>query len=156
MEATIAPTHPSSVLATSPAPAVPAAATTAKPSKRALWIGRVLSGLAIAFLLFSAFSKFSSAPEVAASFAQLGLSRDLATVLAILELSCVALFAFPPTATFGALLLTGYLGGAVAIHLRVGDPLLTHTLFPCYVGAIVWIALSLRDPRLPALLRPRA
>lgn len=141
-------------------PALPTAATTATaaattPSKRALWAGRVLTGLTVAFLLFSAFAKFSTAPETAAAFAELGLSMSMATSLAVLELTCIALYALPATANFGALLLTAYLGGAVAMHVRVGHPMLSHTLFPCYVGVFAWIGLALRRPHLLRALLTR-
>lgn len=126
-----------------------------KPGKRALWTGRVLTGLTVAFLLFSAFAKLSTAPETAASFAELGLPFSMATSLAILELTCIALYTLPATANFGALLLTAYLGGAVAMHVRVGHPMLTHTLFPCYLGALVWIGLALRRPHLLRALLTR-
>lgn len=153
MEATIDSARP--VLATTSAASV-ADPDRAAPSKRALWIGRVITGLTVAFLLFSAFAKFSTSPETAAAFAQLGLSMDLATSIAILELSCIALYAIPATANFGVLLLTAYLGGAVAMHVRVGHPMLSHTLFPCYLAVFAWIGLSLRRPHLlKALLRNR-
>ncbi len=126
-----------------------------KPGRRALWTGRVLTGLTVAFLLFSVVAKFSTAPETAATFAELGLPFSMATTLAILELTCVVLYALPATANFGALLLTAYLGGAVAMHVRVGHPMLSHTLFPCYVGAFVWIGLALRRPHLLRALLTR-
>ena len=86
--------------------------------------------------------------------AQLGWPADAGTAraLGILMLVSIALYAYPPTAFLGAVLITGYLGGAVATHVRVGSPLLTHTLFGVYVGVLAWAGLWLRDPRLRALL----
>jgi hypothetical protein len=75
--------------------------------------------------------------------------------IGLLELLCVLAYALPWTSTLGAVLLTGFLGGAIAIHVRVGDPLWSHVLFPAYVGVLVWAGLILREDRLRALLRPR-
>lgn len=91
------------------------------------------------------------APVVEAS-AKLGLPDHLAGGLAVLLLACLALYVVPRTAALGAVLLTGYLGGAVAIHLRIGDPLLSHTLFPVHVGAMLRAGLLLRDPRVRAVV----
>ena len=82
----------------------------------------------------------------------LGWPVSLAIPLGILLLSCLALYAIPRTAVLGAILLTGYLGGAVATHVRVADPLFSHVLFPVYVGAMLWGGLYLRDARLRALI----
>jgi hypothetical protein len=72
--------------------------------------------------------------------------------MGIVLLACVILYVIPQTSVLGAILLTGYLGGAVATHVRVGDPLLTHTLFPVYVGVLIWLGLYLRDGPLRALV----
>ena len=88
---------------------------------------------------------------VAEAFARLGYPVSLAVGIGILELTCLAIYVIPRTSLLGAVLLTGFLGGAVATHVRVEDPLLTHALFPTYVGALVWGGLWLRDARLRAL-----
>lgn len=118
-------------------------------------LGRVLSGLAVAFLLFSAGLKFVAPGIVHESMVQLGFPPHLAFGIGALELACTLLYAFPATARWGAVLLTGYLGGAVAVHLRLLDPWLSHTLFPVWLGAIAWAGLLLRDPPLRQLLRRR-
>jgi len=121
-------------------------------SRARLWTSRVLGGAAVAFLVFDAAIKLAVIPAVVNSFAQLGLPVALAQGIGVLELFCVSLYLFPATAALGAVLLTGFLGGAIAIHTRVGDPLLSHVLFPVYVGALVWTSLYLRDERVRALL----
>lgn len=125
-------------------------------ASRCVIVGRVVSGLAIAFLMFSSLIKFFAPAIVAESMAQLGFPPGLGTALGVLELTCTLLYAVPATARLGAILLTGYLGGAVATHLRMLDPWLSHTLFPVWIGILVWAGLALRDPALRAvLLRPR-
>ena len=120
----------------------------------ARWAGRVLTGIAVAFMLFDATIKFAHIPEVAGGSLKLGWPTHLNPVLGLVILGCLALHLWPRTAVLGATLLTGYLGGAVAIHLRVGDPLATHVLFPVYVGALFWAGLVLRDTRVRALVLP--
>lgn len=127
---------------------------TLSTSTRARWVNRVLTAIPTAFLAFSGVMKFLAPPEVTATNAHLGIPNELTQVIGVLELGLVVLYLIPRTAVLGAVLLTGYLGGAVAIHLRVGDPLATHTLFPIYVGALLWAALYLRDARVRGLLRP--
>jgi hypothetical protein len=129
--------------------------TFARASTAARWSGRVLTGIPVAFMLFDAAIKFAHIPEVAEASLQLGWPTHLNPVLGVLILSCLALYLWPRTAPLGATLLTGYLGGAVAIHLRVGDPLGSHVLFPVYVGALFWAGLALRDARVRALIFPR-
>lgn len=123
-------------------------------SKRMLAAGRALSALGVLFLLWDGVIKLMAIQPVVDSFARLGYPPALALGIGILELVCTALYVLPSTSFAGAVLLTGYLGGAVATHLRVGDPLLTHVLFPSYVGALVWGGLVLRDARLRALATP--
>lgn len=126
----------------------------AKTGRRS-WTGRVLSGLAVAFLLFDVVLKLAKVPVVDASMRELGWSADLARPLGATLLACLALYVVPRTASLGAVLLTGYLGGAIATHLRLGNPLFSHTLFPIYVAAFVWVGLALRDDRVRALFLPR-
>jgi hypothetical protein len=117
--------------------------------------GRVLSGIAILFFVMDAGGKLIAPEAMIAHSPPLGLPADPAfyrMLGAILGL-CTLLHAWPRTAFLGAVLLTGYLGGAIACHLRVGSPLLSHTLFGVYLGLFVWGGLWLRDARIRALLR---
>ena len=126
-------------------------ATTGRPAL----VGRVLSGLAIAFLLFDAGGKVAGVRQAVEGTVQLGYPAESLLGIGLVQLACVLLYAVPRTAILGALLLTGYLGGAVATHVRVGNPLLSHVLFPTYVAALVWGGLYLRDARLRALVPRR-
>jgi hypothetical protein len=130
----------------------------APASRKALWTGRILSGIVILFLLVDAGFKLIRplpAPAVQA-FGQLGYPIELAAGIGILLLCCVALYLIPRTSVLGAILLTGYLGGAVASHVRVGDPWFSHALFPVYIGLLIWGGLYLRDQRLRALIPLRS
>jgi hypothetical protein len=123
-------------------------------SNKALWAGRILSGLVVFFLLVDAGFKLIRplpAPAVEA-FGKLGYPVGYAAGIGILLLVCVATYLAPRTSVFGAILLTGYLGGAVASHVRVGDPWFSHALFPVYVGLLAWGGLYLRDQRLRVLI----
>ncbi|HEY6269273.1 MAG TPA: DoxX family protein [Candidatus Acidoferrum sp.] len=133
---------------------MPSDMQTAPVSKKGLWAGRIMSGLVILFLTFDVVFKFiKPAPApVVETMAHVGWAVSLAPVLGIILLVCVALYAIPLTSVLGAILLTGYLGGAIATHLRVGDPLFSHVLFPTYLGVLLWGGLYLRDTRLRALI----
>ena len=113
--------------------------------------GKFLSGLAAALLALDSIGKLVRARAVLDGTAQLGYSVDTVVPLGVLLLACVVIYVVPRTAILGALLLTGYLGGAVATHVRVGNPLFTHILAPTYVAALIWGGLMLRDARLRAL-----
>jgi hypothetical protein len=121
-------------------------------SKRSFVTGIVLTTLAALFLAFDGVMKLASIAPVRASMIQLGYPVELAPILGAVLLACVALYIYARTAPIGAVLLTGYLGGAVSTHVRVGDPLLSHALFPVYMGVIVWGGLYLRDARVRALV----
>ncbi|PWK68515.1 DoxX family protein [Aminobacter sp. AP02] len=121
-------------------------------SSPVLWTGRVLSGALIAFLVFDAVIKLVPLQVVIDTTAALGFPPELARTLGVLTLICTALYAWPRTAILGAILLTGYLGGAIAIHLRISNPLFSHTLFGVYLGLMAWGGLYLRDERLRALI----
>jgi len=121
-------------------------------SKKGVWAGRILSGLVVLFLIPDGIFKFIKPAPVVDAFAHVGLPLDISVTLGILLLLCTALYAIPPTSVLGAILLTGYLGGAVATHLRVGDPLFSHILFPVYLGVLLWLGLYLREKRLRALI----
>jgi len=123
----------------------PDAARTAKQRYRA---GIAVSALPVLFLLFDCVIKLVKIEAVVESFAQLGYPDSLARGIGILEAGCLALYLVPRTAILGAVVLTGFLGGAIATHLRVGDPLLSHVLVPAYVAALVWGGLLLRDDSL--------
>jgi hypothetical protein len=123
-------------------------------SKAARWTGYVMSGLVILFLLFDAGIKLVPLDIVTETSAQLGLPTDtaFARTLGILTLVGVALYAIPRTSILGAILLTGYMGGAIATHLRIGSPLFSHVLFGFYLGVLIWGGLYLRDERVRKLI----
>lgn len=123
-------------------------------STRALWAGRILSGIAVAFLTFDMGIKLSGAKEAVEGTVQLGWQPHHLPILGLIQLVCLILYLVPRTAPLGAVLWTGYLGGAIATHLRLDNPLFTHVLFPIYVAAFLWGGLYLRDARVRALLRP--
>jgi hypothetical protein len=116
------------------------------------WPGRVLTALPVLFLAFDVTIKLMKIQPVVDSFSQLGIPVELARVVGTVELICLVLYCVPRTAVLGAMLLTGYLGGAVLTHLRIGSPLVSHTLFPIYIGIMLWGALWLRDSRVRALV----
>jgi len=124
---------------------------TATVSKPALWGGRVLSALPVLMLLFSASGKFLKPPEVVEGFARLGYPESLALGLGIVEVGCTLIYLLPRTSILGAILLTGYLGGATATHVRVGDPLSVF-IIPVILGVLVWGGLYLREPRVRVLI----
>jgi hypothetical protein len=124
----------------------------ARPGRARLWTGRVLTGLVTLFLLFDVTLKLVHPPMVIEGTAKLGYPESSLLVTAILLLGSTLLHLLPRTATLGAILLTGYLGGAVATHLRVGDPVWSHTIFPVYVGVLIWAGLVLRRPSVAPLL----
>src|SRR5712692_10101318 len=113
-------------------------AQAASVSKAQLWTGRILSGLAVLFLIFDAIIKLMQIRPVVETFAQLGYRAGAAVPIGIVLLVCVVIYAIPRTSVLGAILLTGYLGGAVATHVRVGDPLFSHVLVPTYFGLVIW------------------
>ena len=121
-------------------------------SGRALWTGRVISGLAVAFLIFDSLGKLLEVQPVIDGTRQLGYPPGVVFKLGVTLLTCVLVYLVPQTTLLGAVLLTGYLGGAVATHVRVGSPLITHVLFPTYIAALLWSGAVLRDARLRALL----
>ena len=124
---------------------------TAPTSKKLLWTGRILSGLAVLFLLFDCIGKLMQVPEFVKGTEQLGYSEAVVPWLGVILLTCLVLYCIPRTAVWGALFLTGYLGGAIATHVRVDNPLFSHILFPIYVALFVWGGLCLRDVRLKDL-----
>ncbi len=125
---------------------------TAAPSKSRLWTGRVLSSLAILFLLFDGIMKLVRPLPVIQAMTKLGFPQDLSVPIGVVLLICTALYAFPRTSVFGAVLLTGYLGGAVVSQMRINAPVLGTTLFPVYFAVLMWAGLYLRESRLAVLL----
>ncbi len=125
---------------------------TAPSAKKMLWAGRILSALPALFLLVDSLGKFVKPAPVVEGTVRLGYSESIILPLGIVLLACTALYLIPRTSVLGAILLTGYLGGAVATHARVSDPLFSHVLFPVYVGVLVWGGLFMRDNRLRALI----
>ncbi|MBB3020107.1 hypothetical protein FHR70_003188 [Microvirga lupini] len=120
-----------------------------------VWTGRVLSGLVVLFLLFDGAIKLVPLQVVIDTVAPLGWPTDPVTwrALGMVLIASALLYAYPRTAFLGAVLITAYLGGAVATHVRIGSPLFSHSLFGVYVGIALWAGLWLRDPRIRALLR---
>ena len=125
--------------------------TTTTRSKKLLWTGRVLSGLSAAFLLFDAAMKFVKPAPVLEATGRLGYPESVLVGLGVVLTVCTILYLIPRTSILGAILLTGYLGGAVSAHLRVGDGWFP-TLFPVIFGMLLWGGLRLREERLSTLL----
>jgi hypothetical protein len=127
---------------------------TAPVSTPALWMGRVLSGVVILFMLFDGAIKLVPWPVVTESMDRIGYgsSETLARTLGAITIACTVLYAIPPTSILGAILLTGYLGGAITSHLRIDSPLFSHVLFGFYLGLMVWGGLWLRDRSLRTLI----
>lgn len=132
--------------------ATQAVALGAAPSSRRLWAGRIVTGVIALFLLFDTAIHLANIAPVQQASTRLGLPPRLAPAIGVVELVCLAAYLIPGTMILGAILLTGYLGGAVAIQLRAGSPFFAETLFPVYVGVLVWAGLILRRPALTGLL----
>jgi uncharacterized membrane protein YphA (DoxX/SURF4 family) len=124
----------------------------ATSSKGMVCTGRVLSGLVSLMFLFSAFMKLKGGPELEEGLTHMGLPVAMVTPLAVLELSCAVLYLIPATSILGAILLAGYMGGAILTHWRVGDVFVIQIA----LGVTVWLGLWLREPRLRALLPLRS
>ncbi|HVH07188.1 MAG TPA: DoxX family protein [Myxococcota bacterium] len=123
-------------------------------SKSRLWAGRILSGIAVLFLTVDGMMKVLRLAPALQGTVELGYPESAVVPIGVLVLIGVVLYAIPRTSVLGAIWLTGFLGGAVATHVRVGNPLFTHTIFPTYVAAVVWGGLALRKPRvLDVILR---
>jgi hypothetical protein len=123
-------------------------ASSSNPSSASLWTGRVLSGLAILLFAFSSTFGLLKPDMARQGFAKYGYPESAFLRITITEMACAVVYAIPPTSILGAILLTGYLGGATATHVRVGEPF----FLPVMVGVVVWLGLYLRDPRLRALV----
>ena len=133
-------------------PALSLPAVSHPPAKTMLWVGRILSGLAAAFLAMDATMKVFNLIPAQKGTADLGWDPKMLFTLGVLQVVLLVLYLVPRTAVFGAILWVGYLGGAVATHARISDPLFSHTLFPVYVGAFLWLGLWLRNERVRAVV----
>ena len=122
-------------------------------SSRARLAGRILTGLAIAFLTFDVVIKLVGAKAALDGTVALGYQPHHLLIIGMIGLACLILYVIPRTAPLGAILWTGYLGGAIATQLRVDNPLFSHILFPIYVAALIWGGLYLRDARVRALVQ---
>lgn len=132
-------------------PLMQIATQTATISKPRLWTARVLTTLTVLFMLFDVTGHFLKPAPVVEAFARLGVPINLSETLAILLLVCTILYAIPRTAVLGAILITGYLGGAVSIHMRAGSSRF-ETVFPILLGIVAWAGIYLREDRLHGLL----
>ena len=121
-------------------------------SNKRVWAGRIVSAIPVLFLLFDGTIHILRIPAVVEGFAKAGFPISTALPLGIIEIICVVLYAIPRTSVLGAILLTGYLGGAVATNVRQQLPMLGYVLFPVYVGVFIWGGLWLRDARVRALI----
>ena len=128
---------------------MPSAAQTAPVSKKKLWAGRIISALPALLLLFSGVAKLMKPVPIVQGFAHFGYPETLIFGIGILEIACTIVYLIPRASVLGAILLTGYLGGATATNVRVGDPLF---FVPAVLGVLVWAGLFLREDRLRALL----
>ena len=124
----------------------------ARISRGRVWAGRTISGLVVLFLTLDGVMKLVQPAPVVDAFVRTGWPVSLAGGMGVTLLVCTALYMAPPTSVLGAILLTGWLGGAVATNLRTGQPWFSHTLFPVYFGVLVWGGLFLRDARLRSIL----
>jgi hypothetical protein len=121
-------------------------------SKTTLWTSYVMSGLVILFMLMDSIMKFVKPPEVIEGTLTLGFAEHHLPVIGTLGLISTLLYTFPRTSILGAILLTAYFGGAIATHVRLDNPLFTHTLFTVYFGILIWGGLWLRNSKLRELL----
>jgi hypothetical protein len=135
---------------------MPSTTPTAATSKKMLWAGRIISALVVLFLLFDAAMKVMKLTPAMRGTVELGYPAGVVQPLGIILLVCTVIYVIPRTSVLGAILLTGYLGGAVASNVRVEHPLFGFTLFPVYVGLLLWGGLFLRDERLRELVPLRA
>jgi hypothetical protein len=127
-------------------------ATERRPLSKGLWAGRIVSALVVLMLLADSVAKIVKVAPVLKAQAELGFPDYLTVGIGFVLLICTCVYAIPRTSILGAILLTGFLGGAVAVKLRIGDSLFGQILFPVYIGVMVWGALFLREDRLRALI----
>ncbi|MGB8889108.1 MAG: DoxX family protein [Candidatus Korobacteraceae bacterium] len=130
--------------------------TQSTASKKMIWTGRIVSALVIVLMLFDATIKVLRLPAAVAGAVQVGYPANVVLPIGIVLLVCVVLYAIPRTSILGAILLTGYLGGAVATNVRISSPLLSYGLLPAYIGVLAWGGLFLRDESLRQLIPLRS
>ena len=130
--------------------------TQSTTSKKMLWTGRIVSGLVVVAMLFDASIKILRLPAAVEGAVQVGYPANVVLPIGIVLLVCVILYAIPRTSILGAILLTGYLGGAVATNVRISSPLLSYGLVPAYIGVLAWGGLFLRDDLLRQLIPLRS
>jgi hypothetical protein len=135
---------------------MPSGTQTAPASRTSLWAGCIITVLVVLFLAFDCTIKLMKLAPAVEGTARLGYQVSLVPIIGFILLVCTALYVIPRTAILGAIILTGYLGGAVASQLRIGEPLLSHVFFPIYFAALLWGGLYLREPRLRALFPLRS
>ena len=133
----------------------PSSAPSYRPSRRAVITGRILGTIVALLLTLDAGIKLVRAKAAVEGSAQLGFTPDQVFVIGVIAAVCLVLYLIPRTAPLGAVLWTGYFGGAILVHFRAGNPLFTHILPPIYVSALIWGSLYLRDPRVRAVLGKR-
>jgi hypothetical protein len=121
-------------------------------SNAAVWVGRIMSGIVIAFMIFDGGIQVIAFDFVTKGMTEFGIPADFARPIGVVTLVCTALYALPSTSVFGAILLTGFLGGTIATHLRGADPLLPHVAMALVIAAFVWGSLWLRDARVRNLI----
>jgi hypothetical protein len=139
-------------MTTSVQPNMQTVSSTGSLSMKSIWAGRIISGLITAFMIFDAVIHMMKPAPVVEAFAKLNFPLRFAVPLGIVELLCIVLYVIPSTSILGAIFLTGYLGGAVAIQLPTGNPFFGEILFPVYIGVFLWGGIYLRDARLRALV----
>jgi DoxX-like protein len=132
------------------------AAPSSSLSKKSLWAGRIITGLVAAFLVFDAVIHIMKPAPVVEAFAKLNFPIRFAVPLGIIELVCILLYVIPRTSILGAIFLTGYLGGAIAIQLPTGNSLFGEVLFPVYIAAFLLAGIYLRDERLRTMVPLRS
>lgn len=129
-----------------------ASLTATAPSKAKIWTGHVMAGIVILFMLFDGIFKFFITEEMAKTTPTLGFQLHHLPIMGTLALICTILYIIPRTEVLGAILLTGFWGGAVASHVRLDNPLFSHTLFPVYLAILAWGALWLKSEKLRSLI----
>ena len=132
---------------------MPSDIQTTSASKNKLWAGRIISALPVLLLLISGVMKLMKPPSVLQGFAGYGYPESMLVVIGLLEIACTVIYAIPRTSILGAILLTGYLGGATATNVRVGNPAFIMTVI---LGVLAWVGLFLRDDRLRTLIPLRS
>jgi hypothetical protein len=152
MESTLTSHVTSARVADRPEPTGRLPRTSGPVSRAQLWTGRGLSAFAVLFLAFDCAIKLLQVSFATQATLELGYPASSVFAIGVIELVCLVAYLIPRTSVLGAVLLTGYLGGAIATHVRIGNPVFTHVLFPLYIAAFIWGGLYSREPGLRAFL----